>query len=149
MNTHEACYQEAQQGAWATLNPNRCGCKGYGWFLSDVDTFHRCSFHGEGVPHPEWEPEMGGHEDYDADRHERAICVFAFRAFRDSAIALGITSDIFQALCRREVGIGEHTPREWVDAAEVVTDMLQAAMNEHRAIQAGFSCHLEARWKDV
>ena len=47
-------YREfAQAGAWIDEDPNRCGCRGGGWFLSEVDTWHKCPVHGRDVPHPE------------------------------------------------------------------------------------------------
>lgn len=52
-----ACYTSL----WADEDPSRCGCRGKGWMLSDVDTWHQCPVHGAGVQHPEeadYEAEM-------------------------------------------------------------------------------------------
>jgi hypothetical protein len=38
-------------GGWMHRDADKCGCRGTGWALSEVDTFHKCSFH-EGR-HPE------------------------------------------------------------------------------------------------
>ena len=34
--------------------PEFCSCRGYGWILSDYDTWHECRFH-TGMPHPEYD----------------------------------------------------------------------------------------------
>lgn len=49
----------AQAGAWASPEKGECGCRGSGWFLSEVDTVHRCSYHYNGQPHPEEEDDAG------------------------------------------------------------------------------------------
>lgn len=46
-------YNGISTGAWKALNPDECGCRGRGWFVSDVDTVHQCSLHYSGQPHPE------------------------------------------------------------------------------------------------
>lgn len=38
---------------FADADPARCGCRGHGWYLSEVDTFHKCPAHYAGQPHPE------------------------------------------------------------------------------------------------
>lgn len=44
----------AYSGSWKRLDPEECGCKGSGWFLSQVDTWHKCSIHHDGSQrHPE------------------------------------------------------------------------------------------------
>ena len=52
MSMLQAIYDTARSGQWADPNPADCPCRN-GWFLSDVDTWHRCPIHGHGVPHPE------------------------------------------------------------------------------------------------
>jgi len=32
-----------------------CACRGHGWILSDLDTWHECRAHYAGQPHPESE----------------------------------------------------------------------------------------------
>ena len=49
----QALYNEAQSGLWAHFNPFECGCKGSGWHLSQVDTWHKCRIHNPKAPHPE------------------------------------------------------------------------------------------------
>lgn len=39
--------------AWARRAAEECGCRGRGWWLSEVDTWHQCPVHGAGKPHPE------------------------------------------------------------------------------------------------
>lgn len=40
-------------GVWASPETSECGCRGSGWFLSEVDTYHRCGFHYDGQPNNE------------------------------------------------------------------------------------------------
>lgn len=47
------CYEAARVGTWMHPEASRCGCKGKGWFLSEVDTWHSCGFHFDGQLHPE------------------------------------------------------------------------------------------------
>jgi hypothetical protein len=35
------------------LSAERCRCRGKGWILSEVDTWHECPDHFAGQPHPE------------------------------------------------------------------------------------------------
>jgi len=46
-------YMNFSQAYWAHPEASKCGCQGRGWALSQVDTWHRCPYHGNGVPHPE------------------------------------------------------------------------------------------------
>jgi hypothetical protein len=39
--------------SWAAEDSSICGCKGKGWWLSELDTWHQCPCHGKDVPHPE------------------------------------------------------------------------------------------------
>jgi len=56
-----ANYMESvNAGAWADENIFKCGCKGSGWFLSELDTRHECPWH-PGHPHPD------EYEGYDGD----------------------------------------------------------------------------------
>ena len=53
---------------WSDPDPDKCGCHGRGWFLSEVDTWHRCPEHGNGVLHPDaedygWEADAFGDDD--------------------------------------------------------------------------------------
>jgi len=41
-------------GAFASEDADECGCRGSGWFLSEVDTWHECPVHYvAGQRHPE------------------------------------------------------------------------------------------------
>jgi hypothetical protein len=55
-------YEDFKTGYWADSDARVCRCKGHGWTLSEVDTWHRCPFHGVGKAHPddEVEEEMEG-----------------------------------------------------------------------------------------
>lgn len=46
---HEVC----KSAIWADTDESICGCRGSGWWLSEVDTWHKCPFHGHDAPHPE------------------------------------------------------------------------------------------------
>lgn len=47
-------YDEFRRGYWADEDPNVCKCRGSGYALSDVDTWHECPFHyRKGQRHPE------------------------------------------------------------------------------------------------
>lgn len=53
-----AIYESASTGQFAAHRPDHCGCGGRGWFLSDLDTWHKCPLHylpvrGVYPPHPE------------------------------------------------------------------------------------------------
>lgn len=60
---YEAC---CMPSLWADENPNICGCRGRGWMLSDLDTWHHCPIHGKGVPHPLEEETRWAAEEYEA-----------------------------------------------------------------------------------
>ena len=38
---------------WADPDAALCSCLGHGWWLSDLDTWHKCPYHDG--PHPEFE----------------------------------------------------------------------------------------------
>lgn len=48
---YEAFRENASHGDGRA--PEDCRCRGTGWLLSEVDTFHRCRDHHTGQPHPE------------------------------------------------------------------------------------------------
>ena len=44
-------YDEAcNSSTWNDKDPAKCGCRGSGWFLSDLDTEHLCHLHNDGQP---------------------------------------------------------------------------------------------------
>ncbi len=49
----QAYYDGILTNTWQDRNPEECGCGGHGWFLSDLDTVHKCNLHYDGQPHPE------------------------------------------------------------------------------------------------
>lgn len=49
----------AEINASCTADPNQCGCRGTGWFLSDYDSWHACPCHPHRA-HPETVGECGG-----------------------------------------------------------------------------------------
>lgn len=56
-------FDNFRQGWWRNEDPNKCPCRGGGWVLSEVDTWHQCPSHYSGQRHPE-----DDHDDeYDRD----------------------------------------------------------------------------------
>jgi hypothetical protein len=47
---HSAIMQDVYKNTHPAAE--HCSCRGYGWILSDYDTWHECRFH-KGLPHPE------------------------------------------------------------------------------------------------
>ena len=145
-------YDNACSGAWADLNPNKCGCRGKGWFLSDVDTWHPCRFHCD--------PEAGHPEDdrgpYTADEVSGIIARRMqmmrgiYRRFQEAS---GLDKKAFRAACAAEYalrfeGADEVQVEErWLDVAD---DVCTERVNERREAEAraeGYSCDLERRWE--
>lgn len=52
----QAEYNYMQSGAWSEPESNRCPCRGSGWLLSDLDTWHACPEHHTDQRHPEEDP---------------------------------------------------------------------------------------------
>lgn len=46
-------YDNFCRGHWAEPDPQDCRCKGHGWALSEVDTWHKCPLHYKGQTHPD------------------------------------------------------------------------------------------------
>lgn len=65
----QAYFNEFSQGYWADPDPKQCGCRGTGYALSDLDTWHKCPYHATPTTrHPE--------DDYgDEERREAAQCL--------------------------------------------------------------------------
>lgn len=55
MSEYEQYMRAVKSGYWQNPNPAQCGCSGKGWFLSEVDTWHKCPLHKPDAPHPESE----------------------------------------------------------------------------------------------
>jgi hypothetical protein len=62
----------ANAGAWRRQDPEHCGCRGSGWFLSDLDTWHKCGEHAPDAEHPE-AAEFRAYEAEAAAEFERAL----------------------------------------------------------------------------
>lgn len=142
---HPEQFNELESGRWANPNPSRCECRD-GWLLSDYDTFHRCPYHGQGVPHPDSD-EGEGKEAFDYAAHwirihREAWVYFAQRsgmspeAFREAVRAYALTSGCGGTL----------SPREWVDFADEVEEKIWEAEIQREAVAKGFASRLEAAW---
>lgn len=46
-------YENFRTAYWRDEDPEVCRCKGHGWALSEVDTWHQCPTHYCGQLHPE------------------------------------------------------------------------------------------------
>ena len=135
--SYEHEYRELQSGRWALVNPSTCPCRGHGWLLSDLDTFHRCPMHGSGVPHPESDDEA--FEGFDMQGHLLRAYRAAWESFRHRA---ELPERVFRSRAITLAGSVPTSPEAWVNAAQAV---LEDVLDE-RARAAGFSCRLEAAW---
>lgn len=63
MSVYTHYYREValNSSTWAHHDRALCSCRG-GWWLSELDTWHKCPYHDKDAPHPEWEegPEFIG-----------------------------------------------------------------------------------------
>ncbi len=70
MCEYQNYYENFKTGYWRDEDPEKCRCRGSGWALSDVDTWHACPVHyKKGMRHPE----DGRWEDQQADPL-RSVC---------------------------------------------------------------------------
>jgi len=51
-NEHQLYHAGYSQAYWADEDPKKCGCRGSGWSLSNIDTWHSCPIHNTGQKHP-------------------------------------------------------------------------------------------------
>lgn len=137
----EEMIEELDYGKWASRNPSKCICSG-GWLLSDYDTYHRCPFHGQGVPHPE-EDDAG----FDYKQHSLTIYREAYRYFQEGAADLGVGKEAFSDFVKKFISMREPSKVQWVNAAEQVYADLHNTRLELRSKGMGFSCILKAAWE--
>lgn len=87
-------HTQAIEAGWSsTEDPETCACRGTGYILSQLDTFHECRIHFvKGQPHPEDdenEDDREGRADYEAelneDTYERDMEREAERAYERQA----------------------------------------------------------------
>lgn len=126
MSFYPQIYQELRSGQWADTHPDLCPCRGHGWLISDIESYHRCPFHGAGVPHP---------EDYEADYDGEAHLLEMYRrAFRRYQVSSGLSASDFLAAVRDVARCAQSlpadlaekpwtgSPSDWVNAAHGVRD---------------------------
>ncbi len=53
MSEYQSYYASFSTGYWATDDEAECPCRGSGWALSEVDSWHQCPKHFHNQPHPE------------------------------------------------------------------------------------------------
>lgn len=129
---------ELDSGAWATLNPSVCPCRGSGWMLSDFDTFHKCPAHNVGQPHPECDIET-------TTDFRRKVNVEVFRILRGQvAKFLNITNNDANDRIEQGLPANDRSPEAWIDSADQLASLLREERMEERARAAGYSCRLEA-----
>jgi len=85
---YEAC---CMTSLWADESPEICGCRGRGWMLSDLDTWHKCCVH-QG-PHPmedelrmeaeEWELSHQSREDEEGPVTGKVVNHIEVHSFQD------------------------------------------------------------------
>lgn len=134
-------YDNMQSGLWAEVNPTSCPCRGNGWLLSQVDTWHRCPVHGQGVPSPD--PDADDSPGFNFAGH---LVEMQRQAYRHFQVASGLSREAFRKAVEA-VTVGR-SPSDLVDAAEIVSEERCQAAEDAAAIKRGFSCALEARWAD-
>ena len=139
---YEHMMRELNSGAWADVDPARCPCRN-GWLLSDLDTWHRCPVHGQGVPHPEDETD----NKFDMAAHHLANLRNAYTAYRASARRNGFKGN-FKAACVKEAGMVPTNPSDWVTAAERIAEECRYGAEETQARRRGFGSALEMRLAD-
>ena len=138
---------------WNTLNPSTCPCRGRGWMLSDYDTWHACSTHNRGQPHPEacddvvldeWGEPAFNPPPFDYDKAWQQNMQAAFEGFLAVSQA---EPEPFWAEVRRAL---THPPtlQAIVDEAEKEAVSAQARRLDEEAKARGFSCRLEAEYHD-
>jgi hypothetical protein len=129
MSEYEIYFNEfCKSGAWVREDASECGCRGSGWFLSDLDTFHKCGVHNDGQPDPEYGTDEEW-EAYAADKARRKYKAIAQAACSEYAWK-GLTPAKFNELARREIAesgvMGDRKlafdPAGWVEAAENVAN---------------------------
>lgn len=119
-------FDAADHRDWMNYNPNKCGCRGSGWFLSDVDTFHPCVYHNLGAPNPENESSFDwtSGKGFDWEAHQLEVYRTAYRFFLRLARRNGWKGKAhdFARCCRRFLTTPLNpTPSDWVNAAEKLT----------------------------
>lgn len=97
MSDLEAYYTNfaSQPSRWSHSDPNLCGCRGGGWFVSDLDTIHACPLHPDatGRGHPDYCPESES-----ATPPEPLPCFGIFDEQRGRAWCVGLFGSEAQAL---------------------------------------------------
>ena len=142
--------RELDNGMWAEMNPSKCPCNGRGFLLSDYDTSHRCPIHGKGALCMEDTEHMTDAEIETATKAEGARRLAMMRgiflALANEALdLLGSKAAVMKAV--RLVRKGT-TPKDYVDAVDMVVSEARYEAEEASAKARGFSCGLEARMED-
>lgn len=119
----ESCRQVFQ----IRMNPRSCDCKGSGWLLSQIDTYHPCRLHNEGASHPE-DDHYPSEKESEARRLAQLKRAYTFYA--DGIRRYGVQNVRDAIYPRFTFGAFtsnyKPTPEEWVDGAEQVFERLAA-----------------------
>lgn len=150
-------YNFCQSGQWAETNPSKCPCRNLGWMLSDLDTWHCCPIHGNGVPEPHDDDHL---DTFNYAAHKLSNMRAALLTFQRIAQNFGLTPRKFKASVMARVARerGPVTPATWVNAAEDVCEGADAyaghpwsdpdfsgELEEHIRRQKETSCDLNGR----
>ncbi len=154
MNQMEHDYAQLQTGAWALNSPRLCPCRGGGWFLSDLDTYHCCPIHGAGAPNPEYDGERydgedyGDYADWALQRDKRVYLALAHQAYRLGFKGRPVTLNHAAFEAANALGL----LREDIDKRAALIEGLEAVVGElfrtrqeAQARRGGYSCALEMR----
>lgn len=155
MNQLEHDYAQLQSGNWALMSPRLCPCRGGGWFLSDLDTYHRCPIHGLDAQDPDYDEDGEARAEDDGEpeawalrRDKRVYLALAHQAYRlgfkgrpaqlnhaafDAANAMGLLREDIDKRAALIEGI------------EAVVGELERTRQEAQARHGGYSCALEMR----
>lgn len=75
MSELQQYYDNFRTGYWAHPDPEKCKCRGSGYALSEVDTWHSCPEHYvPGQPHPEdWDPDPDWDPEAERAKYEARV----------------------------------------------------------------------------
>jgi hypothetical protein len=111
----------ASQSRHSHPNPARCGCRGTGYWLTQLDVWHCCGIHGKGAPHPE-DAGWGG-VSFQTDTFRKA-----YKAYAQSAMDNGYGGDA--ACFNADTGRAPTIEARLILAEEIANDQYKAMRRE-------------------
>jgi len=120
MSELQTYYDAFKTAYWADEDAAVCRCKGSGWVLSEVDTFHECPVHYDGQPNNESSEE-------ECEAYELRKAREAYKAIASQSVAefarFGVDAACFNRHVRRE--LAEGGAEGWIEAAQVVAEAFE------------------------